>query len=63
MDFGRIALHEFGHVLGLDHPDEHGQFFQVRPIMNSYPTHVDRLQPDDVAGVRGHLWELDRRGV
>src|SRR5262249_11516211 len=48
-DFRRVALHEFGHVLGLDHPDEYGQ--RVASIMNSFITDIDRLQSDDVAGV------------
>lgn len=47
-DFHRAALHEFGHVLGLDHPDQHGQ--SVVAIMNSLIGDLDQLADDDVAG-------------
>ena len=50
IDFHRVAIHEFGHVLGLDHPDDHGQ--HVTAIMNSKVSDTDRLQPDDIAGIR-----------
>ncbi len=45
-DFTRTALHEFGHALGLDHPD--GQ--PGASIMTSNTTNVDSVQPDDQAG-------------
>jgi hypothetical protein len=48
-DMGRVALHEFGHVLGLGHPDDHGQ--AVPAIMNSHTSNLDVLQQDDVDGV------------
>jgi len=50
MDFHRVALHEFGHVLGLDHPDEHGQ--TLAAIMNSHVSRLDRLTSDDIGGAR-----------
>jgi hypothetical protein len=47
-DFQRVALHEFGHSLGLGHPDEAGQ--RVLSVMNSSISDLDHLSSDDVLG-------------
>lgn len=59
-DLRRVALHEFGHVLGLDHPDEFGQ--NVRAVMNSSVSNLDALQDDDISGVQ-FLYGRGRGGV
>jgi hypothetical protein len=48
-DFHRVVIHEFGHVLGLAHPDTAGQ--TVPAIMNSRISDLDGLQTDDITGV------------
>ncbi|MGI8432334.1 MAG: DVUA0089 family protein [Chthoniobacterales bacterium] len=48
-DFHRVALHEFGHTLGLDHPDQAGQ--TVLAIMNSRESGIFTPQRDDIAGI------------
>ena len=48
-DFRRVILHELGHALGLDHPDDAGQ--SVTAIMNSKISDIDSLQQDDKDGI------------
>jgi hypothetical protein len=49
VDFHRVIIHELGHVLGLDHPDDAGQ--DVDAIMNSHVSGISTLQDDDIQGL------------
>lgn len=48
-DLGRVILHEAGHILGLDHPDEAYQ--NVAAIMNSTYGSARALTEDDMEGL------------
>jgi hypothetical protein len=50
-DFHRVAIHEFGHTLGLDHPDQANPPQNVVAIMNSQVSNLDTLAQDDINGV------------
>ena len=52
-----LLLHELGHVVGLDHPDEYGQ--NVAAVMNSRVTYAS-LQRDYVAGIQALYGERQR---
>jgi hypothetical protein len=50
LDIRRVALHELGHNLGLDHPDDEGQV--VTAIMNSQAGSQETLSADDITGAQ-----------
>jgi Matrixin len=53
IDLRRVALHELGHVLGLDHPDQASPKQNVTAIMNSIISDsIDNLQTDDINGAK-----------
>jgi Matrixin len=54
VDMRRVALHELGHFIGLDHPDQAGQ--SVNAIMNSVISDTDNLTSDDIAGATTLYW-------
>jgi hypothetical protein len=51
VDLRRVLLHEMGHILGLDHPDEANPVQIVSAIMNSTISNTETLQTDDINGV------------
>ena len=57
IDFKRVALHEVGHTLGLDHEEDNSS------IMNpSYQGNITTLQPDDINGIRAIYGLTDDHG-
>jgi hypothetical protein len=52
VDLQRVALHELGHVLGLDHPDTATPPISVTSIINSHVSNTDSLQAYDVSAAQ-----------
>ena len=49
-DFHRVIMHEFGHTVGLDHPDKANPKQNVVALMNSHVSDLDTLAQDDING-------------
>lgn len=49
-DLRRVLIHELGHALGLDHPDQDGQ--RVSAVMNSIVSNTDTAVADDINGIQ-----------